>query len=204
MDSGKSPTSSTEMRWAMGRSEIGIGFLAFWVWGMSLVGCQSQSPRKPSPLPESGEKKEPDNAALVFIREELYPNGAWKEFGEDLRRYATVEFDLDGSGSDEIILAIPTMNHCGSGGCRIWILNSSGSMVSTSSVVDFPIGIAKTAHEGWRDLYTWSNRAHRVLRFDGNSYPPNASLADTISEANRSRLTELEVLGRAFEEWKPF
>ncbi len=142
---------------------------------------------------------EADDPALKFIRTQIYPNGEWKDLSPEHRRYSLAYHDLNDSGEKEILLMIPTMYHCGSGGCRLWILDKDGQLLSTSSVVDFPLGISSHASNGWKDLLTWSNHSNRVLIHNGESYSHNASLADKITEEQRREMTVVEVLKDAFE-----
>lgn len=165
-------------------------------------GCKSQE-RKGNAT-TSAQAESVKNPGLHFIKTGLYPEGAWEALSADQRRYSLDSFDLDQSGSLHYLLAIPTMNCCGSGGCRFWILTPSGSLVSTTSVADYPIGISRNSSNGWYDLLTWSNRKHRVLTWNGKAYTSNASVAGGISEEERKALTQDEVLLNPFQDFVGF
>ena len=140
------------------------------------------------------EMQGPEEVAVAFILRELFPNIGSKDMKLDDRKYAYAAYDLNGSGAEEIILVIPTMQYCGSGGCRIWVLSNAGEQLSTTSVADYPIAISLRKTNGWHDLITWSDRSNRALKYDGSAYDSNASMAEKVTEDQRKELTLEEVL----------
>lgn len=202
---GKRKNSSSRVFFA------GKGLLWLGLYLLMAASCQprpstSQQPAEPALSTGTGEEKIGEGAsadsdpALRFIRTRLYAGGEWKDMEPDERRYSVAYYDLNDSGEAEILLAIPTMNHCGSGGCRFWVLDQKGELLSSTSVADFPLGVSVQKQNGWRDLLTWSNGSHRILSWDGKAYSPNASTAKMASEDERKELTEVELLGKAFED----
>lgn len=142
--------------------------------------------------------------ALAFIQKHLYSESELQEMDADARRYQIAEYDLNDDGNQEVLMTIPTQDYCGSGGCSMWVLNHQGKLISKTSTVDFPIGISKTKTNGWFDLFSYSNRAEHVLKFDGKVYSSNASTATVISEEERKSNTQIEVLLDPFQNFSTF
>jgi putative lipoprotein len=94
---------------------------------------------------------------------------------------ATAETDLDGDGLNEFIVYVSGQDHCGTGGCRVLVLNAHDGAwrtVMDASVSRLPIRLLDTSSHGWRDLgvsFGGGGLAPGLarMRFDGNSYPDN-------------------------------
>ncbi len=154
---------------------------------------------------EENQVNETDHQAiLTFIRETLFPKDELEGLAPASRRYAAEWFDLNGDGSREVLLTIPTSDFCGSGGCDLWVLTDEGKLISKTTVVDFPIGISIERTEGWLDLLAYSNGEDHVLRFDGAEYSSNASTAEVVTASERQLLTQVEVLKDPFGEYLGF
>jgi len=100
-------------------------------------------------------------------------------------KYALAWNDLDGDGVDEAIVYPIGPWFCGSGGCNTLVLKAAGPMwskVADVSVARTPIGVLESSSSGWKDLTVaigggGAPSGTVVLRFDGKSYPGNASTA---------------------------
>ncbi|MGA9069887.1 MAG: hypothetical protein WB424_06525 [Terracidiphilus sp.] len=101
-------------------------------------------------------------------------------------RYSSVIIRSDGVTKDEIIVYISDGGWCGSGGCRLLILepdDTSFNVIGDLSIVQLPIRVLRTRSHGHFDLGVWVQGGgiqpghEAILRFDGKSYPRNPSIA---------------------------
>lgn len=100
-------------------------------------------------------------------------------------RYAAGSVDLDGSGRAKVVALMLGREACGSGGCTAFVLRDSGTayqVVTRMTSVSAPILAATGRSNHWRDLIVGvagggAETGSRVLRFSGNGYSENASLA---------------------------
>lgn len=92
------------------------------------------------------------------------------------RKFRIFEYDLNDDGNKEIFVALSGPYFCGSGGCTSLLLNSDGSVITTFTVMDFPVIIAVSATHNWRDLYISSHGSLHIIRFNGKQYPSNPSV----------------------------
>lgn len=110
------------------------------------------------------------------------------EEGIDAVRAAAI--DLNGTGGDEYVVLASDPRYCGSGGCALFVLSAEGGplrTISRSTITRPPIRALATRTLGWRDLVVrigGGGMATRdvVLRWNGQSYPLNPSLAPTQEE----------------------
>ena len=105
---------------------------------------------------------------------------------EQLPPYKSARFDLNSDGTDDAIVLLTESFWCGSGGCTMLVfrgLNENFELVSSTSVTLEPIRVLEKPSNGWADLIVHS-RGHgeALLRFNGTSYPGNASTAPLASE----------------------
>lgn len=155
------------------------------VWrAMSSFRSASASARPAVPATAAGAASSPGvhaNGASVdeFARSALH-----------LIRYRRSLVDLDGDGTPEALVLTQDPDHCGSGGCDLYVLARKGPSwrtVTVASVTRAPIRVLPTSHHGWRDL------AVRVagggvlpgndvrLAFDGSTYPDNPTVPPATS-----------------------
>ncbi len=97
------------------------------------------------------------------------------------RRFILFEYDLDDDGSKEIFVGLNGSYFCGTGGCNLLLLNSNGIMITNFSVSGTPVIVANEKTNGWKDLYIYSNKKHRIAKFDGKKYPSNPSLLPALN-----------------------
>ena len=94
---------------------------------------------------------------------------------------ATAETDLDADGMNEFIVYVSGQQHCGSGGCRVLVVNAhqgAWRTVMDASVSRLPIRLLDTSSNGWRDLGVTTGGGGQGpglarMRFNGTSYPDN-------------------------------
>lgn len=135
---------------------------------------------------------EPNNEIQQGLAKHLasiYGKADVSQLTDSERVFQTWTVDLNGDGEKERIFTARNMDFCGSGGCTFWIINTAGETISKWTVSDLPIHIREQKTNGWNDIAIWSNGAHRLLQFDGKSYPSNPSTASEISESELEKGT---------------
>ena len=107
-------------------------------------------------------------------------------------RYAARGVDLNDDSKPEVIAIALGRDACGSGGCTAFVLRESGAeyqVVTRITSVSAPILVAADRSADWHDLVVGvggggAESGMRVLRFNGTSYPDNASLAPSASKSS--------------------
>jgi len=113
----------------------------------------------------------------AFVRNDLHVSS-----------YKWAEADLNGDGQAEQFIYATDSSYCGSGGCTLFVLQRQPvgyRIVLRSTVTRLPIRLLSTSSHGWRDLAVGvagggvrSGTAR--LRFEGNKYPGNPTLAPRL------------------------
>ena len=98
--------------------------------------------------------------------------------------------DLDGDGSDELLIYTGGAMVCGSGGCPLSVLRLTADgpeVLAQTTVTQLPVGVLDTSTNGMRDIWVTTvgggaPEQTRKLSFDGKSYPKNPTMtpAETI------------------------
>ncbi|MGE0641853.1 MAG: hypothetical protein AB7G12_04860 [Thermoanaerobaculia bacterium] len=96
-------------------------------------------------------------------------------------RYLDGAVDLDGDGTNEIVVHVVGGGACGTGGCPTLVYRKEGEgyrRVSTISVSRPPIRVAGERSNGWRNLVVHIGGGGGAtgdveMLFDGTSYPGN-------------------------------
>lgn len=150
-----------------------------------------------APAPEASTAAEASSAATgePAVAEPASPAPANAEV--DIRHFLLQEYsdagkisyalgwkDLDGDGADEAIVSLGGPYFCGSGGCNLLILTPAGPMwrkVGDVSVTRTPVAVLDTASNGWKDVTVavaggGGPSGTVILKFDGETYPGNASM----------------------------
>jgi hypothetical protein len=106
--------------------------------------------------------------------------------GEDQQlRYLDAWVDLNGDGSQEVVVHIIGQDWCGSGGCTTLVLEPEGSsyrIISKITITHLPIRMLTAKSRNWKNLTVWVwgggiRKAYEAeLRFNGKSYPSNPSV----------------------------
>lgn len=128
---------------------------------VALIGAQMLWAASPSP-------------ADKFAREQRH-----------LTRYRAAQADLNGDWRAELLIYAEGPDHCGSGGCDLYILTPRGGEYkefARVSVTRPPVRLLPTTSHGWRDL-AMSVAGGGILpgytarlRFDGRRYPTNPTV----------------------------
>ena len=128
--------------------------------------------------------EEADADIRPFIRQLLV---GWNAEGDRTLRVTAAPADLNGDGRAEIIAYLEGDSVCGSGGCDTYIVaqEEEGYRVLTKLTISWPpIRILERKTSGWHNLGVWTQGGgiqpgfEAELKFDGQSYPANPSLAE--------------------------
>mgnify|MGYP001230998756 CR=1 FL=1 len=163
------------------RALAGLLFLS----SLTIVGCSTTKnmPNKTSSSSPSASASENTIATWVDTNI-LAPEGL--SLAQDKVRYLTGSADLNGDGTAEHIVLIQDQYFCGSGGCTAVMFDNEGNVINRMTVVKTPVVLADSYSNGWQDFIVWSNSAHRLMSYNGESYPSNPSLEPTANrDANR-------------------
>lgn len=132
----------------------------------------------------SGVCQEPPITTNLDVREKAFIE---KRLG--LSQYKAVSLDLDRDGIPELLVYRLDRDFCGSGGCNLLIIRREDSgflVVGSTTVTQLPIRILSTYSKGWRDLGVWVAGGgiwpgyEARLRYDGETYPANPTMAPAI------------------------
>lgn len=112
-------------------------------------------------------------------------------------RYAWVKL---GDGGQTGALVLLDGDYCGSAGCNLLVLRSTGkglTLVSSSTICNEPIGVLAERQHGLRTLIVnTSDKGEVLMRFNGSRYPLNPSMQPTASKAQTSSAEILKLQNR--------
>ena len=99
--------------------------------------------------------------------------------------------DLNGDGALDAVVLLTGSDWCGSGGCTLLILRGKAGgfeLVSTSTIINEPIRVAREREHGWHALLVsvkggGIQPGFVLLRFDGRKFPFNPTLQPRASPA---------------------
>lgn len=101
-------------------------------------------------------------------------------------RFVAAFTDLNGDGEPEAIVHLTSNEWCGSGGCTTLVLvrdDDSWKSLGKISISRPPIRVLTMKSNGWRSIAVWVQGGgiqpgyEAELRFNGNTYPTNPSVA---------------------------
>ena len=97
---------------------------------------------------------------------------------KDQRFFYYEAYDLNNDKKNEYFIGFSNPYFCGSGGCSGYILNNDGSLINSFTVTDFPIFIATTSSENFKDLIFKSGNTLHSLKMKNGKYPSNPSVQE--------------------------
>jgi hypothetical protein len=97
------------------------------------------------------------------------------------RKFVFFEYDLNDDGKKEIFVGLFGTYFCGSGGCTQYLLDNQGNIITVFSVAGNPVVIDNNKTNGWKDLFIYSGKKDRIVKFDGKKYPSNPSTLPALS-----------------------
>ncbi len=145
---------------------------------LSAVVCAGQQPQL------STESRQ--GALKQFLQKELDD----PESGIDkTTRFTSAIIQSEGTTKGEIVVYISGESWCGSGGCRLWILEPNGgsfNVIGEMTIVWPPIRVLRTKSHSHYDIGVWVQGGgiqpgyEALMRFDGASYPDNPSVPPAV------------------------
>jgi hypothetical protein len=99
------------------------------------------------------------------------------------RKFVFFEYDLNEDGKKEIFVGLFGTYFCGSGGCTMYLIDSQGNKITVFTVAGNPVVIDNNKTNGWKDLFIYSGKKNRIVKFDGKKYPSNPSTLTALSVA---------------------
>jgi hypothetical protein len=151
---------------------------------------------------QSSAKDAPEPAIASFLKSYV----STSLLPHDDASYAYSIVRLSGRKAKEVIVYLTGRNWCGSGGCTALILVPNGSsytVVTRTTVTQLPIRVLNSRTKGWHDVAVWVEGGgiepgyEARLRFNGNKYPSNPTVAPALHL--RSRVAGKIVIPRSAE-----
>ncbi|MBW4513740.1 MAG: hypothetical protein KME11_00775 [Timaviella obliquedivisa GSE-PSE-MK23-08B] len=104
-------------------------------------------------------------------------------------RYYYDRIDLNGDGKPEALVYLSGFYTCGTGGCKMLVLEQSGQryqVVSKMTLVNAPVIVSSERSAGWNDLVLevaggGTVKHYAQMKFDGSTYPVNPSTAPEVA-----------------------
>lgn len=104
-------------------------------------------------------------------------------------RYYYDRIDLNGDRKPEALVYLSGSYTCGTGGCKMLILEQSGQryqLVSKMTLVNAPVIVSSEKSAGWNDLVLevaggGAVKHYAQMKFDGSTYPVNPSTEPEVA-----------------------
>jgi hypothetical protein len=118
--------------------------------------------------------------------------------------YSLSWVDLNGDGRAEAIVYLTGSGMCGSGGCRMYVLElqqSDFTVRASTTVTRPPIYVLEARSNGWQDLAVTVcgggiTRCYQTrLTFNGSAYPPNPTTTPRVRNLGLPRVILVPELG---------
>ena len=106
------------------------------------------------------------------------------------RKFTLFEYNTNADPKKEIFVGLTGPYFCGSGGCTLLLLDPEGKLINKFTVTDYPITIADTSTNDWKDLVLTSNGKDHLIKFNGKAYPSNPSLQPIYSSSSKQNLVK--------------
>lgn len=110
----------------------------------------------------------------------------WGPVSDRAMRYSSAQVSLDGKSPEQVLVYITGQGWCGTGGCTALLLQPLGSsfqVIDKFTLARLPIRVLRSKTNGWYDLTMpvagggVTDEHTTLLRFDGQTYPSNPSMA---------------------------
>ncbi|GAB2678492.1 hypothetical protein GCM10027036_35360 [Flavihumibacter cheonanensis] len=163
--------------------------LCLMVIGLSITACQNTSTTNletsvaDSSLRYGPDTHRPETAKLVInTLATIYKSDIEKNLIDSFSRtFVFFEYDLNEDGRKEIFVSHTGPYYCGSGGCNLLLLSPDGKLITQFTVSRTPVIVLRERSKGWNDLLIESAGKLHLLKYDGNSYPSNPSVAPVFT-----------------------
>ena len=139
------------------------------------------------------------SAVKVFLQNELMDDN-WTPQEKAARRFVAAFVDLNGDGIEEVVIYLPS--DCGSGGCSMYVLQTSGSSWREAAyrpIVQLPVRMLASRSHGWRDLsvvVSGGGVIHPyidVYSYNGRKYRASRKVSHTMLRRDRKPLGDVVI-----------
>lgn len=178
-------------------SRLALGAMGCLAASASLAACDAPAPEASATAAIASEVAGDITSPAPQDREEDIRHFLLQEYPDAGKiTYALAWHDLDGDGNDEAIVYLAGPYFCGSGGCNLVVLTPAGPMwrkVGDVSVSRTPVAVIEAASNGWKDLTVdvaggGAPSGTVIMKFDGESYPGNASTQSFAPEGTKGTM----------------
>lgn len=152
----------------------------FLLSSLTLIGCSTSENISKSTSSPSSSVSASENTIASWVDNSILASEGLS-LTQDKIRYLTGSADLNSDGTAEHIVLMQDLYFCGSGGCTAVMFDNEGNVINRMTVVKTPVVLADSYRNGWQDFIVWSNGAHRLMSYNGESYPSNPSLEPTVN-----------------------
>ncbi len=164
------PTTSGSVKTSTGGMKVGVG-------GVKLGDIQYQSS---------------ETAPDAEIEQAIVESLGGDRTALQQTRYYYDRIDLSGDGKPEALVYLSGSYTCGTGGCKMLVLEKSGQryqLVSKMTLVNAPVIVSSEKSAGWNDLILevgggGAVKHYAQMKFDGSAYPVNPSTAPEVAPSS--------------------
>ncbi|OBT13426.1 hypothetical protein A9264_07090 [Vibrio sp. UCD-FRSSP16_10] len=146
---------------------------------MLLSGCESTTESSVSIVPDAQ-----TSIQKLVLEKILSPEG----LGDSDAAFTHAYVDLNGDTEDELMVLMQDPYFCDIDGCSAFLFNSSQQLMATTKAVKFPILMTHINRDGWINIVVGSGNSMRLLQFNGQSYPTDASAEPRFSRKGRQKV----------------
>lgn len=150
-------------------------------------GDDAASTTTPLPLPDPVATDNPPETPRIALANFLAAQNI-----AEVPPHRDARVDLDGDGSDDLLMLLEGQNWCDSGGCTLLVFHRDDGadyrLVTRTRLTNAPIRISSQTHNGWHDLLVGvggagTRRGTVALQFNGRSYPGNPTLLAALADS---------------------
>ena len=116
-----------------------------------------------------------------YITSEFLTEADNRAITEDQRKFQIYKVDLNNDGNEEVFVNFMTSYFCGTGGCRVLLLDSDMEMITKFSPTQ-DLYVENAVENGWRVLLTKTEGNWRKLIYEEGTYPTNPTIVEATSD----------------------
>lgn len=123
------------------------------------------------------------------------------------RKFTYEQIDLNGDGKKETFVGFNAPYFCGSGGCTAMLLSSTGKLITTFTVTEYPIMVLNSKSKGWHDLVIGTASVKpslHLVKWNGKKYPGNPSMQPEYTAIPDVKLKRIFNFNAIEEKWFDF
>lgn len=145
--------------------------------------AKADTPSTTTPIAASKQLQDTLKESIAtFLRQHYKKDIESGALDTNSRKFVVAAYDLNNDTKKEVFVGLTGSYFCGSGGCTLLLLNSDQQLINSFTVVNYPISVASTVTEGWKDLVLNSGGTLHLVKFKGTKYPSNPSIQPKVKE----------------------